>query len=49
MQSSDAHMIEDKKQTIAEYFKQHHGITLQYPELPCVKVNEFIGDFNFLI
>ncbi|CAH8483333.1 unnamed protein product [Heterobilharzia americana] len=33
-------IIENVKQSVAEYFEQHHHITLKYPELPCVKVDQ---------
>ncbi|KAL7061027.1 hypothetical protein AAHC03_09753 [Spirometra sp. Aus1] len=32
-------IIEDKNESVFEYFKEHHNITLQYPGLPCVKVS----------
>ncbi|CAH8484998.1 unnamed protein product [Heterobilharzia americana] len=33
-------IIEELKQSVAEYFEQHHHITLKYPYLPCVKVDQ---------
>ncbi|CAH8667580.1 unnamed protein product [Dicrocoelium dendriticum] len=32
-------MIPDLNQTVADYFSEKYSIVLQYPELPCVKVN----------
>ncbi|CAH8821433.1 unnamed protein product [Trichobilharzia szidati] len=37
---ADRLMIEEVNETVAEYFKRHHHITLKYPELPCVKVDQ---------
>ncbi|CAL8102054.1 unnamed protein product [Calicophoron daubneyi] len=31
-------MIEERNQTVAEYFEQQHNIRLKYPYYPCVKV-----------
>ncbi|CAL8102057.1 unnamed protein product [Calicophoron daubneyi] len=33
-------MIEERNQTVAEYFEQQHNIRLKYPYYPCVKVNQ---------
>lgn len=37
--------IEEMKQSVFEYFKEHYCITLQYPELPCVKVLTSLNNF----
>ncbi|CAH8856069.1 unnamed protein product [Trichobilharzia szidati] len=37
---ADRLMIEGLNQSVAAYFKEHHHITLKYPELPCVKVDQ---------
>ncbi|CAH8441043.1 unnamed protein product [Schistosoma turkestanicum] len=31
-------IIEERKQSVAAYFYEHHQIKLKYPDLPCVKV-----------
>ncbi|CAH8462439.1 unnamed protein product [Schistosoma rodhaini] len=33
-------MIEERKQSVAAYFAEHHHIKLKYPDLPCVKVDQ---------
>ncbi|CAL8098018.1 unnamed protein product [Calicophoron daubneyi] len=37
---ADKLMIEERNQTVAEYFEQQHNIRLKYPYYPCVKVNQ---------
>ncbi|CAH8462471.1 unnamed protein product [Schistosoma rodhaini] len=38
--SADKLMIEERKQSVAAYFAEHHHIKLKYPDLPCVKVDQ---------
>ncbi|VDP60977.1 unnamed protein product [Schistosoma mattheei] len=35
---ADKLMIEERKQSVAAYFDEHHHIKLKYPDLPCIKV-----------
>ncbi|CAH8864637.1 unnamed protein product [Trichobilharzia szidati] len=37
---ADKLMIQELKQSVADYFKEHHHIILKYPYLPCVKVDQ---------
>ncbi|BHF75221.1 hypothetical protein SprV_0501831600 [Sparganum proliferum] len=43
--SADREMIEEKKVSVAAYFQEKYGITLKYPELPCVKTKKDRADF----
>ncbi|CAI2724328.1 unnamed protein product [Schistosoma spindalis] len=37
---ADKLMIEERKQSVAAYFDEHHHIKLKYPDLPCIKVDQ---------
>ncbi|VDO56863.1 unnamed protein product [Schistosoma margrebowiei] len=36
---ADKLMIEERKQSVAAYFDEHHHIKLKYPDLPCIKAD----------
>lgn len=46
---AEREMIKNLGKSVAQYFKDQYGITLKYPELPCVKVSFVLVFVSMLI